>query len=340
MNSLFSRIGKVPRNSGFSMEGYHLWCPSVIKGDDGLFHLFASRWPNTIPFHPGWMVASEVVHATSNDILGPYEFRDVALPARGAEYWDGRSTHNPKILKHKENYIIVYMGSTHPFQDVQPGEPFLLDDPRCIVGRSNKRVGIAISKNLNGPWQRFDGPILPTKPNTFYSFLTSNPSLIIHEDESAYLMFKSRKYEGHVHSPMFIGVAKAPHFTGPYTVIGNKPIFGPGYFGEVEDPYVWKDSSGFHMIAKDMYDKLAGEHHAGFLANSPDGVKWELDPQPKAYSRTITWDDGEKQTLGQMERPFAYVENGKVTHLFFGVMDGPGGFNNSTRSWNLVIPLS
>lgn len=340
MNDMFSRIKTVPRNGGFAMVGYWVWCPSVIVGDDGKYHMFASRWPKSVTFHPGWMFASEVVHAISDNPAGPYTFNDVALPARGAEYWDGRSTHNPRILKHRDRYILVYMGSTHPFSDALPGEPVSLSDPRCVVGRANKRIGMAVSKSLCGPWERLEAPLLPTKPGTFYSFFTSNPSLVIHDDESAYLMFKSRRYEGYVHSAMYIGAAKAQHYLGPYTVVGTQPLFGPENVGEIEDPYAWCDQAGYHMLAKDMADKIAGEHHSGILAHSADGWHWNLDKYPQAYSRKITWDDGTQETLGQMERPFAFIENGKVTHLFFAVMDGPGGFNNCTRSWNLAMPLA
>jgi len=31
----FPELGVVPRNGGFRMEGYWVWCGSVIKGDDG-----------------------------------------------------------------------------------------------------------------------------------------------------------------------------------------------------------------------------------------------------------------------------------------------------------------
>ena len=62
------------------------------------------------------MVASEIVHAVSDVPQGPYHFSDVALPARGAQYWDGRSTHNPRILKQNGKYYLIYMGSTHRLQ--------------------------------------------------------------------------------------------------------------------------------------------------------------------------------------------------------------------------------
>lgn len=63
------------------------------------------------------MVASEIVHAVSEIPQGPYRFSEVALPARGAQYWDGRSTHNPRILRQNGKYYLIYMGSTHPFAD-------------------------------------------------------------------------------------------------------------------------------------------------------------------------------------------------------------------------------
>ncbi|WP_053377186.1 hypothetical protein [Paenibacillus sp. FJAT-27812] len=83
------------------MDGYWVWCGSVAKGEDGRFHMFASRWPKSLPMHPGWIVASEIVRAVSDTPEGPYDFQEVVFPARGAEYWDGRSTHNPHIVKHE-----------------------------------------------------------------------------------------------------------------------------------------------------------------------------------------------------------------------------------------------
>jgi len=32
------------KNGGFSMNGYCIWCSSIVKVGD-TFHMFASRWP-------------------------------------------------------------------------------------------------------------------------------------------------------------------------------------------------------------------------------------------------------------------------------------------------------
>lgn len=339
-NELFHHLGQAPRTPAFESEGYWVWGSSVIKGNDGKYHMFVSRFPKSLPFHPGWMVASEIVHAISDTPEGPYKFSDIALPARGAQYWDGRSTHNPRILEYQNKYYLIYMGSTHPFAN-PTYDQLTLDSPWCTVGRSNKRIGLAIADSPYGPWKRFDEPILKTKPNTFYSFLVSNPSPIIQEDGSVMMIFKGRTYVGDdKFSDMALGMAYAPSIEGPYTVLNNgQPIFQVDGQGEAEDPFLWKDSRGYHAIFKDHVAKFTGEKGGGVMAHSPNGIQWTIDKDPKGYSRTVEWEDGKVEMQGQLERPFLLFENGKATHAFFATMNGAGGFDNATQSWNMVIPI-
>ncbi|MHA7944797.1 glycoside hydrolase family protein [Formosa sp. 3Alg 14/1] len=343
-NIIQGKLGEATVNGGLQMEDYWVWGSSVIKGDDGMYHMYASRWPKFLPFHPGWMIGSEIVHATSKTPEGPYQFQDVALKARGTQFWDGRSTHNPKIVKHNDMYILYYMGSTHPFEEVttENVNQFDLKSKWCIAARWGKRIGVATSKSPNGPWNRLDAPILDVKPNSFYSFLTSNPSPLIKADGSVVLLFKGRDYkpDGISNADMSIGVATAPSFKGPYTVMGDKPLFSLEHFGEIEDPHVWSDATGFHMVAKDQRGAITGEAGDGLLAHSKDGIEWVVDKNPKAYTKTVTWDNGKTVKQGQLERPFVFVEDGKPTHIFFATMDGPGGFSNGTKTWNMVIPIT
>jgi hypothetical protein len=301
--------------------------------------MFASRWPKGILFHPGWITSSEVVRAVSDTPEGPYEFQEVVLPARGAEYWDGRSTHNPHITKHQDTYILYYMGSTHPLGEVLPGQPFSLTDPRSIVGRANKRIGIATAKSVFGPWERRDDPVVPTRPATCYSFLTSNPAPCVHADGSVLLAFKSRHYVGNTHNGMMINLAQADHYTGPYRMLENNPAFGPEHLGEIEDPFIWQTGHGYEMIAKDMLGTLCGEEGAGVHACSADGAHWQLCADAKAYSRAVLWEDGVTRMMGSLERPFLLIQDGRPTHLFAATADGPGGFERASHTWNMVIPL-
>lgn len=342
-NSINDNLGEAPIKGGFEMGDYWVWGSSVVKGDDGQYHMYASRWPKYLPFHPGWMIASEIVHAVSETPEGPYQFKDVALGARGTQFWDGRSCHNPKIVKYKDTYILYYMGSTHPFEEVTKDNvnEFDLKSKWCIAGRWGKRIGVATSKSPNGPWKRLDKPVLDVTPDSFYSFLTSNPSPLIKEDGSVVMLFKGRNYkeDGLTHSDMSIGVATAPSFEGPYEVVGDEPLFSMEKFGEIEDPCLWSDANGYHMLAKDQRGLITGGQGDGLLAHSENGIDWVIDENPKAYTKTVKWDNGETIKQGQLERPFVFVEDGKPTHLFFATMDGPGGFGNGTKTWNMVIPL-
>ena len=74
---------------GFRDDAYWIWCGSVQRG---LYHMFASRWSKATAFNCNWLTNSEVVRAVSDSPTGPYRFEEVVLPARGAEYWDGRMT--------------------------------------------------------------------------------------------------------------------------------------------------------------------------------------------------------------------------------------------------------
>lgn len=335
----YLKFGEVGQDNGFAQEGWWIWCPSVIKGLDGWWHMFASRWPSGLPMHPGWMTNSEIVRATADRPEGPYTFAEVVLPARGPEYWDGCSTHNPTIREHGGRFYLFYTGITSPLSAPQPGESFDTNDPRCVVARSRKRVGMAWADSLEGPWHRADQPRLEVKPRSFYSFLTSNPSPWILADGRTVMLFKSRAWEGTTHGAMMIGLATADHPEGPYAVQGEEPLFGPGCFGELEDPFLWHDGTEFHVIAKDMSGKLSGQHGGGFHGVSVDARQWRAGDPSQAYRREIPRGGGKVEFCGSLERPFLLFQNGQATHLCAAVSDGSLNFTDAKHTWNLVIPL-
>jgi hypothetical protein len=337
--SILARGAPPARDNGFSLPDHWVWDPSVIRAEDGRYHMFASRWPKWLPFHPGWGLHSEIVRAVSDTPEGPYEFQEVVLPARGAEYFDGRATHNPRILRQTDGtYLLFYMGSTNPFPDIRPGQPLLADGPEFTVARANKRIGLATAPSVTGPWTRLDHSIFPTKPGSFYSFLTSNPSPCLDPDGGVTIVFKSRRYLGNTHGPMELGIARAPAPAGPYRVLMDHPLELPG--GEVEDPFFWRSRRGYEMIAKDMHGGIGGEKYGGVHAWSPDGRSWRWGTPAAAYSRTLTFDDGLTETLGCFERVSLLFDGDRPTHLFGAVADGPGGFCAATRTWNMCVPLA
>ncbi|WP_242657965.1 glycoside hydrolase family protein [Lachnoclostridium phytofermentans] len=292
--------------------------------------------------HPGWLLESEIVRAVSERPEGPYTYEETIFPARGPQYWDGRMTHNPHIMKYGNTWVLYYTGSTHPFADVAASEQIDLDNPKVITARANKRIGVAVADRITGPWKRFPEPILPTRPDSFDNLLTSNPAPCFEEDGSVLMMYKYRHYNnppylGQLHSSMSLNVAWADSYMAPYVRKEGSSLFPDDV--ELEDPFIWKQEGEYRMIAKDMLGNICGEKYGGVYARSIDGKDWTLQYGEAAFSRRVLWDDGQERWMGNMERPFILFENEKPAFIFFATSDGTNGFWDASKTWNMVIPL-
>lgn len=327
-----------PKEGGFRMDGYWVWGASVVE-EEGVYHMYATRVPMNYKFHPGWMVNSEIVHAISNRLEGPYRFSEVTLERRGRQYWDGLSTYNPQILKYNGRYYLFYGGTCHPFEE-PTDEQLTLSSKWCISSRVNKRIGLAVADSPHGPWKRKDQPLIDVEANTFYSYLTSNPAPVILPDGQVYLIFKGRHFlADHTYSRMQLGVAYAPNPDTTFKVLNNKePIFRLKGQGEAEDPFLWYENSCFHTVFKDQVGDYTGERGSGVKAWSKDCINWTVCKPAQAYSKEIKWNDGTKTYQGNLERPFIFFRAGKPACIFFATMDGTGF--NGRKAWNMVIPIS
>ena len=74
--SFLQSLLPAPVDGGFRCEGVWIWCGSVIKGEDGQFHMFASMWKASVPFDPNWLTNSRIVHAVSGTPEGPYTYKN------------------------------------------------------------------------------------------------------------------------------------------------------------------------------------------------------------------------------------------------------------------------
>lgn len=328
------RLKAAPKHGGFSMDGYWVWCGSVVQGEDGTYHMFASRWPHSLSFNPHWLTNSEIVHAVSTDPEGAYEFVDVALPTRGDAFWDGRMTHNPSIHKWGDTYVLFYTGTTYGGETPTPGSPCTPE--QRLEARANQRIGVATASSVYGPWTRRDEPVLQPREGKWDALLTTNPAPCVLPDGRVLLVYKSTAHQTDL---LRLGVARAPHFEGPYTRSSDGPIF---QFDEtedhVEDPYIWHNGFQYELLMKDMRGGICGERGGGIHATSRDGIHWSVSQSSLAYSRTIVWDDGSTTTQGHLERVQLLVHQGEPTHLFFATADAP--LREATRSWNISIPIS
>ena len=334
INIFKDHLAPAPVAGAFRMKDYIIWGGSVIKADDGRYYMFASRWPKKLGMK-NWVTNSEIVLASADRPEGPYSFEKVILPPRGPQFWDGMTTHNPTIHRYKGKYILFYIGMTYPFK--RPTQT--ITDKQYGNTWNTKRIGIAIADSPKGPWKRFNKPILQPRPNHWDAAITSNPAAIIHPDGSVLLIYKSAPVpypERRKNRALHFGVASAPNYLGPYKRLNNgKYIDIKGAKNaHIEDPYIWYSNGYYHMIAKIFSKTLTGEAGAGFYAYSKDGEKWSLSKHPKAYSRTVLFNDGTTRTQIKLERPQVLLKNGTPTHIFFATRD-----SKESDIYNLVIPL-
>ncbi|WP_215224872.1 glycoside hydrolase family protein [Echinicola shivajiensis] len=106
--------GVVPRyiDNGIEDGEWSYWGGNILKEKDGKYHLFVCRWREDAPKgHMEWP-NSIVVHAVSDNSIGPFKVIDTI----------GKG-HNPEMYKTKDGRYIIYV----------------ID-------------GYYVSKNLNGPW--------------------------------------------------------------------------------------------------------------------------------------------------------------------------------------------
>jgi hypothetical protein len=165
-------IQPVPVSAKFEDPGYIVWCGSMVKGDDGKYHMLYSRWPAKLG-HYAWVSHSEVAHAVADHPLGPYRPAGIALPERGKDFWDGLCTHNPTVMKFGKKYYLYYMGNTG---DRKKGSPL------NWTHRNNQRIGVAVADSPAGPWVRSDKPLIEPTPDFHDALCLANPSVVQRPD--------------------------------------------------------------------------------------------------------------------------------------------------------------
>jgi hypothetical protein len=339
--SFIDRLRPASKTPAFQMEDYWVWCGSAIRGEDGRYHLFASRWPKSVSFGH-WATHSEVVRAVSDSPGGPYRFEEIVVKPRGAVFWDGMISHNPTIHYREGKYLLIYTGSTYSGQRPAGHEFDGQTWETWIEAWHHKRPGLMVADSVYGPWTRPDEPLLNTRPGKWDSVLISNPAPCVAGDGSITLLYKgcdlphlAGPYKGRFN----LGVARAANWRSPFQRLSDLPITLSGSSdNHIEDPFIWWNGEGYEMIVKDMSGEVCGEPQAGIHAFSRDGVDWEVQNPRKAYSRLVTWNDGTTSQRTKLERPQLLLEDGKPTHLFAATLETDlKGI--PTDSWNMVIPL-
>ena len=320
----------VPRTAKWADTNYDIWCGSAVQGDDGKYHLFYSRWPRKLG-HKAWVTHSEVAHAVSDSPFGPWQHRDVTLPARGTNFWDGSCTHNPTVLRLGPKFYLYYMGN---YGDGVVRQPLNWEH------RNRQRIGVAVADSPNGPWQRFDKPVLDISSDTNApdALMVSNPSVARRPEGGVLMIYKAvgLKRAAPFGGPVVHLVATSDSPTGPFKKRPGEVFGAKGVMFAAEDPFIWRGVDRYWAVVKDNDGHFTQRGYSLALWESADGLDWKLAQHPfVANPSTIRWADGHQEKLTALERPQVVFENGEPLALCCAA----AGDAARDGSFNIQIPL-
>jgi hypothetical protein len=330
---LSSLLRPVPESARLIDPDYYIWCGTMARGEDNKYHLYYSRWPRKLG-HNAWVTHSEVAHAVGASPLGPFRFVDVALPARGKEFWDGLCTHNPTILRGGDKFYLYYMGNTGDGQAMTTLN---------WVHRNNQRIGVAVSDSANGPWKRLDRPVLDVSPDKDAgdSLMTSNPSVARRPDGGYLMIYKAvgQKRPAPFGGPVIHMAATADSPIGPFTKHANPLFVTPGVDFPAEDPFAWYDyrAARYYAVVKDNNGYFTKGGKSLALWESPDGLEWKLAPHALVSTTEVTWQGKGKQKMNSLERPQLLFSADGRPIVLLGAVDEDRARGHS---FNVRIPLA
>ena len=135
-----------------TMKQWDYWDGKIIKGPDGKYHLFCSRWDQARGHNEWWN--SRAVHAVSDNLIGPYVDKGLCWPDS-----EGGKGHNVTALQ--------------------------LADGRYAIVISETRPGsVYVSKSLDGPWELLGKITVASNPK----WRASNEIILLRPDGN-YEMF-------------------------------------------------------------------------------------------------------------------------------------------------------
>ncbi|RCX14840.1 dockerin type I repeat protein [Anaerobacterium chartisolvens] len=244
-----------------TMSRYCYWDGGIIKGPDGTYHMFASRW-NQSAGHNGWF-GSVAVHATSSNLYGPYTDKGLCWPND-----QGGKGHN-----------VV---------------PFQLKDGRyaILVSETRRPADIFVSNSLDGPWSKLGS--VSIAQNSYSSLYTASNVYIMLRPDGRYGLIERDAVIGisdNVLGPYVIQgtniYAKTP---GCPTVNMEDPVmwYSGGLYHIVANK--WDTRKAYHLTSEDgisnwkLDSGYAYDPTANFLRYTDGTVnRWNKLERPNVY---------------------------------------------------------
>ena len=299
----------LPRDTANGLEdaGMKNWCywdGDIVKGDDGRYHMYASRWAQTFSHTDGWHLDSKGVHGVSDNIMGPYLDKGLLWPD-----WQEGKGHNVGGLRMKDGRYAVVTS------EITDGEVFVSDSPNGPFKLLGK---IQVDNNGFEP-----GLARYTKNGRM-----SNVKIILRHDGRYMIVPRSTAI-----------LISDYGILGPYKIMNDRVYKNTDLPQEKnEDPTVWYSGGLYHMVYNYWPTKTS------YHFSSKDGIKdWKYQGIAfKKDAMVFKYTDGTVNNWEFIERPTAVVENGHVTHFIFSVIDvgkGEDKSNDNHGSKIIVVPF-
>jgi hypothetical protein len=327
MNAL---IGTIDSSDIFIQKDHYLWCSSVIKGEDGKYHMFYSRWAHgkrtldddsmnyIFDGFRGWNKYSEIAYAVSDKVNGPYkQVKTILKGDNDSNKWDRYTMHNPQVRKFGKFYYLYYISNSYD-STLFENSGFAKEWKHWLQHNATQKIGVikfaSFKDLLKGKYSKPPLPLMePDNKRTFE--VTTNPTVTEGPDGKFYMLFKSRKPNvGNM--TFWMAVSDKPD--GPYKIASE--VFTDADMA-CEDPCIWYDTNRKRFYAAVKYysnsKKLVPQFGALALITSGDGLHWSAANHALISLRELQMKNGKKVELAHLERPFVVTDrNGQPTALF------------------------
>jgi hypothetical protein len=149
-----------------TMKQWCYWDGQILKGPEGKYHLFASRWDQSRG-HNGWF-GSSAVHAVSDKVIGPYIDKGLCWPEN-----QGGKGHNVTALVLPDGRYAVVVSET------RPGDVFVsksLDGPWDFLG------SIRVATNAFGRAGRMSNVSIMVRPDGDFMIVPRSGAILLSKD--------------------------------------------------------------------------------------------------------------------------------------------------------------
>ncbi|HRO45746.1 alpha-L-fucosidase [Agriterribacter sp.] len=292
------KLQPITEDNIFKTDGYYHSGSSIIKGNDGKYHLFYSRWKKEYSFS-GWIVFSEIAHAIADRAEGPWEYKETVLQGGGKEQWDSVMTHNPKIKFFDGKYYLYYSSinyrdGTYTLSDLKKILQAGPSDPKWRILHNSQRISVAVANSPNGPWKRADSPIGISGSTTTLKISSD----IIQKEDRGYCLIVEDVETDITDVPRNQLIAFSDSPVGPFE-LQKKPLTD---FMRSDDISTWYDKKRKHYYAVFPSSSFIG------MISSTDGIDWKKATEYVLMPKVIPYQHKDTLHPSQIERPFVYCE--------------------------------